>query len=134
MQNTMRNNVIWLLASLTLASAGLPFNGMSAEVLVSVDTLSNSSHIRTLAASCAACHGSNGNSIGNMPPLAGIDGNYFVAQMLAFKSGERPATVMHHHAKGLNIDEINLLGAHFSQQKRAINVVPKTQTLKADHD
>ena len=134
MQNTMRNNIIWLLASLTLASAGLPINGMSAEVLASQDTLSNSSHIRTLAASCAACHGSNGNSIGNMPSLAGIDGSYFVAQMLVFKSGERPATVMHHHAKGLNIDEINLLGAHFSQQKRAINVVPKTQTLKADHD
>ena len=134
MQNTMRNNIIWLLASLTLASAGLPINGMSAEVLATQDTLSNSSHIRTLAASCAACHGSNGNSIGNMPSLAGIDGSYFVAQMLAFKSGERPATVMHHHAKGLNIDEINLLGAHFSQQKRAINVVPKTQTLKADHD
>lgn len=134
MQNTMRNNIIWLLASLTLASAGLPINGMSAEVLATQDTLSNSSHIRTLAASCAACHGSNGNSIGNMPSLAGIDGSYFVAQMLVFKSGERPATVMHHHAKGLNIDEINLLGAHFSQQKRAINVVPKTQTLKADHD
>ena len=134
MQNTMKNDSGWFLASLILASAGLPISGMSAEVLASQEALSNSSHIRTLAASCAACHGSNGNSIGNMPSLAGIDGSYFVAQMLAFKGGERPATVMHHHAKGLNVDEINLLGAHFSQQKRAVNVVPKSQTLKADHD
>ena len=130
----MKNYTVRFFASLILASAGLPIIGMSAEVLVSTDTLSNSSHIRTLAASCAACHGSNGNSIGNMPVLAGINGNYFVAQMLAFKSGERPASVMHHHAKGLNIDEINLLGVHFSQQKRVSNVVPKSQTLKANHD
>lgn len=129
----MKIDTVWFLASLILASAGLPISGLSAEVLASQDTLSNSAHIRTLAASCAACHGSNGNSIGNMPPLAAIDGNYFITQMLAFKSGERPATVMHHHARGLNIDEINLLAAYFSQQKHVINVVPKSQPLKANH-
>lgn len=115
-------------------SVCLPIIGSAAEVLVSVDKQANNTHIRTLAASCAACHGSHGNSIGNMPRLAGIDAHYFVAQMQAFKDGSRTASVMHHHAKGLNVDEINLLAAHFSQQKRVANVAPKSQTLKADHD
>ena len=106
----------------------------AAEVLVSTDALSNTPHIRTLAASCAACHGTQGNSTGISPTLAGLDGGYFTAQMLAFKDGSRPATVMHRHAKGINVDEINLLASYFSQQKRTANVAPKTQTLKANHD
>ena len=96
-------------------------------------------HIRTLAASCAACHGTNGNPINvknftGLPILAGLDTQYFITQMLAFKSGERPATVMHHHAKGLTIDEINLLAIYFSQQKRISGISPKPQLLKADHE
>lgn len=93
-----------------------------------------SDHTRTLAASCAACHGTNGNSIGITSSLAGIDGGYFVTQMLAFKNGERNATVMQHHAKGLNIDEINLLGLYFSQQKHVAAISPKPQQLKAGHE
>ena len=116
----------------------------AAEVVSSPNDLSNTSHIRTLAASCAACHGTNGNSVsgnavsGNIANnnfvLAGIDGKYFVAQMLAFKNGSRPATVMHHHAKGLNEDEINLLAIYFSQQKSAPSQSPPAQTLKANHE
>jgi cytochrome c553 len=118
-----------LLVSIYATSAA-----QAAEVLVSTDTLSNTPHIRTLAASCAACHGTQGNSTGISPTLAGLDGGYFTAQMLAFKDGSRPATVMHRHAKGINVDEINLLASYFSQQKRTANVAPKTQTLKANHD
>lgn len=110
----------------------------AAEVISSVETHSNSPHIRTLAASCAACHGSNGNALkGNALSaivLAGIDGAYFTAQMLAFKDGSRPATVMQRHAKGLNIDEINLLADYFLKQKRVANQTPQPQTLKASHE
>lgn len=106
----------------------------AAEAISSLETLSNSPHIRTLAASCAACHGSNGNALQGNAVLAGMDGAYFTAQMLAFKNGSRPATVMHRHAKGLSEDEINLLAAHFSQQKRAPSQAPKKQTLKANHE
>ena len=136
----MKSNIlIWFLAltSTTLAA-------QAAEVVSSVDSHSNTSHIRTLAASCAACHGTNGNTAGgnsvsgnavdNNFTLAGIDGQYFVAQMLAFKNGSRPATIMHHHAKGLNEDEINLLAAYFSQQKSVPSQSPKPQTLKASHE
>jgi sulfide dehydrogenase cytochrome subunit len=130
----VKNIKIWFLACLISTSVGLPISGISAEVLASLDTLSNSPHMRTLAASCAACHGSNGNAVAGSAVLAGIDGAYFVAQMLAFKDGSRPATVMHRHAKGINVDEINLLAVHFSQQKRVANIAPKSQTLKASHD
>jgi cytochrome subunit of sulfide dehydrogenase len=126
-------NYYRFLIVLLLTSVCLPTMSSAAEVLVSVADQANNTHIRTLAASCAACHGSNGNSIGNMPRLAGIDGKYFVAQMLAFKNTTRPATVMHHHAKGLNEDEINLLALYFSQQKIELNAPVKSQTLKADH-
>jgi cytochrome subunit of sulfide dehydrogenase len=91
-------------------------------------------HIRTLAASCAACHGSTGNAAAGNAVLAGMDSAYFTKQMLAFKDGSRPATVMHHHAKGLHEDEINQLASYFSQKKRVINGVPKSQTLKANHE
>jgi cytochrome subunit of sulfide dehydrogenase len=76
------------------------------------------SHIRTLAASCAACHGTNGNSVGGTPVLAGLDRSYFVVQMQAFRGGERASTVMHHHAKGLTEAEVALLADHFSAQPR----------------
>jgi cytochrome c553 len=73
-------------------------------------------HIQVLASSCAACHGTGGNSLGDMPALAGLDASYFARQMMAFKTGERTSTVMHHHAKGLTQQEINLLAEHFSRQ------------------
>ncbi len=106
----------------------------AAEVISSIESHSNTPHIRTLAASCAACHGTNGNSINNSSSLAGINGEYFVKQMLAFKDGSRPTTVMHRHAKGINIDEINLLADYFSQQKPMAAQAPKSQILSPRHE
>ena len=117
-----------------LTSVSFAITAKAAEVLSSIDTLSNTPHIRTLAASCAACHGTNGNAVAGNAVLAGMDTNFFITQMLAFKDGRRPATVMHHHAKGLNVDEINLLASYFSQQKRVNNIAPTPQKLKADHE
>lgn len=75
-------------------------------------------HVRTLAASCAACHGPGGNSVGGTPVLAGLDRAHFVAQMQAFRQGSRPATVMHRHARGLSEEEIGLLADYFAAQPR----------------
>jgi cytochrome subunit of sulfide dehydrogenase len=106
----------------------------AAEVISSPASHSNSPHIRTLAASCAACHGSNGNALQGNAVLAGKDGAKFTAKMLAFKDGSATATVMHRHAKGLNVDEINLLADYFARQKPVPSQVPQTQTLKAGHE
>jgi len=75
-------------------------------------------HARGLAASCAACHGTNGNSVGGTAVLAGMDRALFIKQMQDFKSGVRPATVMHQHARGYTDAEIEKLADFFSSQSR----------------
>lgn len=84
-------------------------------------------HIQILAASCAACHGTNGNSVGGIPVLAGLDKSYFITRMQAFRSGERASTVMHHHAKGLTTEEIEQLALYFltyeSQARPNVHIV-----------
>ena len=73
---------------------------------------------RNLSAPCFACHGTDGNSEGGMPVLAGMDKALFVSQMSDFKSGARPATVMHQHARGYTDEEIKLMAGFFEAQKR----------------
>lgn len=82
------------------------------------------SHIRVLAASCAACHGSNGNSVGSTPVLAGMARNQFLERMQGFRDGSRSSTVMHHHAKGLTPEEIAPLADYFAAQPRVPGAVP----------
>jgi len=74
---------------------------------------------RQIGASCAACHGTNGLSVGGTPMLAGVNRDHFIKQMKDFKSGARPATVMQRHARGYDDAEIEKLADHFSAQKRA---------------
>jgi len=73
---------------------------------------------RSLAATCAQCHGTDGHA----PPgsaviaLAGMPAPYLVEQMLAFKSGVRPGTVMPQIAKGYGDAQIAQIAAYFAQQ------------------
>jgi cytochrome c553 len=126
------------LVLLLMTSVCLPTIGNATEVSVYSDV--QNIHIRQLAASCAACHGTQGNSVaaigddGANAVLAGIAPSEFTEKMLGFKDGSRKATVMHHHAKGLTVDEINQLAVHFSQQKRVVRTALKSQTLKAAHE
>ena len=73
--------------------------------------------MRLMAASCAACHGTNGHSQTEiMPSLAGMSADYFVERMLAFKAGSTDSTVMHHHATGYSESEIRALAEYFANQ------------------
>ncbi len=72
---------------------------------------------RNLAAACANCHGSNGVSRQGMPNLAGQQRTYLVQQMQDFRSGARPATVMHQISKGYTDEQIEALAAFFAAQK-----------------
>lgn len=74
-------------------------------------------HTRIIASTCFACHGSNGKSAGAIPSLAGLKKGYFVKQLQDFKSGARPATVMHQHAPGYTDAEVASLAEYFSAQK-----------------
>ena len=113
----------------------IPMAAFSADI----DAAAFGVHIRSLAASCAACHGTQGNAVPagvgqeTTSALAGVSRTDIVQKLQAFKSGERTATVMHRHAKGLTPDEITGLAEYFSMQqpKQAISLQP--QKLRADH-
>jgi sulfide dehydrogenase cytochrome subunit len=96
-------------------------------------------HIRSLAASCAACHGTQGNAVPgdkntvSTPALAGASRIDIISKLQAFKSGERSATVMHRHAKGLTADEISALADYFSMQVPHRSATLKPQPLRVDH-
>jgi cytochrome c553 len=75
--------------------------------------------VRSMAATCAACHGTNGVSVGGaLAGLAGLNKDYFVLQMKNFKEGKRDATLMHQIAKGYSDAEINAMADYFAAQKR----------------
>jgi cytochrome c553 len=71
-----------------------------------------------LAASCAMCHGTAGRSAGGNEPLAGMPRDELVRKFSDFRSGSRPATVMHQIAKGYTDDQVRLIADYFSAQKR----------------
>ncbi len=71
-----------------------------------------------LASSCAACHGTNGHSVGGLPSLSGLAPEYFIEQMQQFSSGQRMSTVMSHHARGYTKQEVKLMAKYFYDQKK----------------
>jgi len=77
-------------------------------------------NLRSMAATCANCHGTAGKPVTNsaVPGLAGIPAVYMVEQMKAFKSGARAATVMHQLAKGYSDAQIDQLAAYFAAQPK----------------
>ena len=73
---------------------------------------------RSMAASCANCHGTNGNAAPGMVALAGYDRAALIKNMADFKSGARPATIMHQLAKGYSDQQIEAIAAYFAAQKK----------------
>ena len=72
---------------------------------------------RNLAATCANCHGTNGVSQGAVESLAGMPKADLVRKMQEFKTGKRPASIMHQLSKGYTDEQIELLGGWFAAQK-----------------
>ena len=81
---------------------------------VAVSAAEEVANVRLLTASCAACHGTNGYSAGITPVLAGLGRDYFIQQMVDFKSGARPGTIMNHNASGYTYAEIEEMADFFS--------------------
>ena len=72
---------------------------------------------RNLAAACANCHGTNGVSQAGMPSLAGRERAILAQQMQDFRTGKRPATVMHQIARGYTEEQVEAIAAYLSAQK-----------------
>lgn len=72
---------------------------------------------RNLAATCANCHGTNGQARGDMKPLAGLSAEKIVAMLADYKSGAQPATIMHQISKGYTDEQIKLIAGYFAAQQ-----------------
>ena len=75
---------------------------------------------RSLAATCAACHGTSGRGVegSGIPALAGRPAATIEAQMKAFRSGDRPGTVMPQIARGYDDARIATIARVFAAEQR----------------
>ena len=75
--------------------------------------------VRALAATCANCHGTDGRTVTGspIPPIAGMQRDYLVTQLQAFKAGTRPSTIMTQLAKGYSDAQIEQLATYFAGRK-----------------
>jgi cytochrome subunit of sulfide dehydrogenase len=69
------------------------------------------------ASSCSGCHAAKADVDTAVPRLAGRKAADIVAEMRAFKGGEKPSTVMGRIAKGLTDAEVEAIAAWYAQQK-----------------
>jgi cytochrome c553 len=102
----MTSHPLALVAATALLAAGTCAQAQDAMAL----------RARSLAASCAQCHGTDGHVPPGsaMPAIAGKPASYLIEQMTAFKSGARPGTVMPQIAKGYSDAQIVALAAYFA--------------------
>lgn len=98
----------------------LPATGLVALLLAAAGTAhaADPNLGRNLAASCAACHGTDGRSAGINANLAGVSKDTLVQTLKAFKSGEKPATVMNQLAKGYDDAQIEAIAGFLAAQRK----------------
>lgn len=82
------------------------------------------------AATCAACHGADGNSAASaFPKLAGLGGKYLIKQMKDIKSGDRPVAEMTGMLDNSSEQDIADIAAYYQQQKRALSGAQENKKL-----
>ena len=103
-----------------LAVLAVTMSGLANTGFAQTDAGKEALYVKSLAATCANCHGTNGVAVtgSSVTSLAGLDKAYTVAQMKAFKAGTRPATVMHQLSKGYSDAQIEVLATYFATQKK----------------
>ena len=74
---------------------------------------------RNLAATCANCHGTNGNAVkgSGLDSLAGVPKDKTLQKLADFKSGDKPASIMHQITKGYTDEQLDLIATFFAAQK-----------------
>lgn len=86
-------------------------------------------------ASCAGCHGEDGNStMPGFPKLAGQHKGYLVKQLQAFKSGARVSPMMAPLAAGLDDQSIEEIAAYYANHKISTNAAPSLPAGDDDDD
>ncbi|WP_370262340.1 cytochrome c [Limnobacter sp.] len=103
-----------LLVGATIAASALAHGVAQADQANAEATLRAAS----LAATCANCHGTNGNGVQGSPVsgLANLSVEYIKTNMIWFKTGQRPATVMHQLAKGYTDEQIDIIANYLGKK------------------
>ena len=109
----------FLAAAAATLAAGLAVAQQPAPPVFAPSNLSPAG-VRSRAANCAACHGTNGQPAkgSTLAGLAGKPRNELLTSMTQFKEGKKPATLMHQLGKGYTDAELEALADYFSKQGR----------------
>jgi cytochrome subunit of sulfide dehydrogenase len=67
-----------------------------------------------LATACFSCHGVDGKSVGEIPPIAGKTAAQMSTALKAFKSDQVMGTIMNRLAKGYSDAEIDALATYYA--------------------
>jgi len=95
------------------------FIAAAALALIPQAALADDVATRSMAATCAACHGTSGHSVTKtVEPLAGRPKERIVELMQAFKTGKKPATIMQQISKGYSDQQIEMIAGYFAAQKK----------------
>jgi cytochrome c553 len=70
------------------------------------------------AATCAGCHGANGEGVKPNPALAGLPEAKFIQAMKDYKSGKRPNPVMKTFAGQVSDQDVENLAAYYASLKK----------------
>jgi len=116
----------WLASPLTLAfTLALVVSSKSPIVQAEDSRVGNSEAGKEKSASCAGCHGEDGNSMmPTFPKLAQQHGSYLIRQLQAFKEGGRNDATMAPMAMALSDVDMVDLAAYYSSQPISANPEP----------
>lgn len=71
-----------------------------------------------LASNCFTCHGPDGHSPGTVPGIDTLGKKRLISDMMDFRSGQAPSTVMGRQAKGYSDVEIEVIADYISGLKK----------------
>ena len=91
--------------------------GLAATLTVCV-AQADALQVRSLAASCASCHGTLGVAQPGMESLAGKSKDDLLTKLLDYKTGKKPATLMHQLAKGYTDEQLEQMAGYFAALKK----------------
>lgn len=69
-----------------------------------------------LAQECSSCHRADTRAA-NIPPIVGLEPEYFINTMKFYKTGARDNPVMNSVAQALNDEQLEALAAYLATQK-----------------
>ncbi len=111
----LKQRAVRLLTGMALAGCGL-LTGTGA--IATELTPEKKLQAASLAATCANCHGTNGVGVQGsaVTGLANLSVEYIKTNMVWFKTGQRPATVMHQLAKGYTDEQIDIIANYLGKK------------------